>query len=131
MKFQHILFPVDFSQRIELLNPAVEWIAGHFGSQVTLIHVFEIPAAWSGAVHVPLRNVRCFDSFSERLERNLKDYSIHLPPEQVQHVMVDGDAAAVDPLMVKIQQSLQRMIDALAQESPLLTSVGDEPTARA
>jgi 1-acyl-sn-glycerol-3-phosphate acyltransferase len=39
--------------------------------------------------------------------------------------------AAVDPLMVQIQQSLQSMIDALAQESPLLTSVGDEPAARA
>ena len=94
MKFQHILFPIDFSQRIGLLNPAVEWIAGHCGSQVTLIHVFEIPAAWSGAVHVPLRNVRCFDSFSERAERNLKDYSIDLPPGLVQHVMADGDAAS-------------------------------------
>jgi nucleotide-binding universal stress UspA family protein len=69
-------------------------MAGHFGSQVTLIHVFEIPAAWSGTVHVPLRNVRCFDSFSERVERNLQDYSIHLPPEQVQRVMADGDAAS-------------------------------------
>jgi hypothetical protein len=39
--------------------------------------------------------------------------------------------AAVDPLMVQIQQSLQNMIDALGQESPLLTAVGDEPTARA
>jgi hypothetical protein len=38
--------------------------------------------------------------------------------------------AAVDPLMVRIQQSLQSMIDALAQESPMLTAVGDEPTAR-
>ncbi|HEY2414692.1 MAG TPA: 1-acyl-sn-glycerol-3-phosphate acyltransferase [Pirellulaceae bacterium] len=38
--------------------------------------------------------------------------------------------AAVDPLMVQIQQSLQGMMDALAQESPMLTTVGEEPTAR-
>ena len=35
--------------------------------------------------------------------------------------------AAVDPLMVQIQLSLQAMIDKLAEESPLLTTVGDEP----
>lgn len=35
--------------------------------------------------------------------------------------------AAVDPLMVQIQQRLQRMMDELAEESPLLTAVGDEP----
>ena len=35
--------------------------------------------------------------------------------------------AAVDPLMVQIQQALQGMMDELAQESPLLTAVGDEP----
>jgi len=93
MKFEHILFPVDFSQRIQLLNPAVEWMATHFGSQVTLIHVFEIPATWSGTVHVPLVNVRCFDAFSERAERSLNDYSIHLPQRQVQRVIEDGDAA--------------------------------------
>lgn len=38
--------------------------------------------------------------------------------------------AAVDPLMVQIQQSLQVMMDSLAQESPLLTAVGEEPVAR-
>jgi hypothetical protein len=36
--------------------------------------------------------------------------------------------AAVDPLMVQIQRSLQGMIDALAQESPMLTSVGEKPS---
>jgi 1-acyl-sn-glycerol-3-phosphate acyltransferase len=37
--------------------------------------------------------------------------------------------AAVDPLMVEIQQTLQRMMDQLAEESPLLTAVGNEPVA--
>jgi hypothetical protein len=36
--------------------------------------------------------------------------------------------AVVDPLMVQIQQSLQGMMDALAQESPMLTAVGEQPT---
>jgi 1-acyl-sn-glycerol-3-phosphate acyltransferase len=35
--------------------------------------------------------------------------------------------AEVDPLMVQIQQSLQVMMDRLADESPLLTDVGNEP----
>jgi len=33
--------------------------------------------------------------------------------------------------MAQIQQSLQGMMDSLAQESPLLTAIGDEPAARA
>jgi hypothetical protein len=37
---------------------------------------------------------------------------------------------SVDPLMVQIQQSLQAMIDRLAEESPLLTAVGAEPAAQ-
>jgi len=35
--------------------------------------------------------------------------------------------AAVDPLMVQIQQTLQGMMDELAEESPLLTAVAEEP----
>jgi len=34
---------------------------------------------------------------------------------------------SVDPLMVQIQQSLQAMLDRLAEESPLLTALGAEP----
>jgi nucleotide-binding universal stress UspA family protein len=42
-QFQHILFPVDFSERCRAARPFVTSIAQKFGSKVTLLHVFELP----------------------------------------------------------------------------------------
>ncbi|MBV8904449.1 MAG: universal stress protein, partial [Acidobacteriia bacterium] len=56
MKMDHILFPIDFSDHSHALNAEVEWLASHFHSQVTLLHVFEIPTSWYGGGEASLIN---------------------------------------------------------------------------
>ncbi len=41
LKMERILFPVDYSVRSRATVPAVRYLAGHFGSEVTLLHVVE------------------------------------------------------------------------------------------
>jgi hypothetical protein len=54
MKIDHILSPIDFSEHSRALNSDVEWLASHFNSRVTLLHVFEIPTSWYGGGESPL-----------------------------------------------------------------------------
>jgi nucleotide-binding universal stress UspA family protein len=46
--FQHILFPVDFSERCKQAVPFVKAFAERYQAAVTLMHVVQIPAAWYG-----------------------------------------------------------------------------------
>jgi nucleotide-binding universal stress UspA family protein len=43
--FQHILFPVDFSQQNGGIAPYVAYIARRYRARVTMLHVLEIPSA--------------------------------------------------------------------------------------
>ncbi len=92
MKFGHILFPIDFSEHTQFIRPAVERMANHFGSRVTLLHVFEIPAAWYGNADAPLINTECLGIFSESAKRRLEEYRIELPESRVQRVIAEGEA---------------------------------------
>jgi nucleotide-binding universal stress UspA family protein len=47
--FERILFPVDFSVQCVAIVPAVKALARRFNSQVVLLHVVDIPAAWFGS----------------------------------------------------------------------------------
>lgn len=93
MKFEHILFPVDFSERTARLNPSVEWMATHFGSRVTLIHVVEIPTNWYGASDAPLLTAESFQAISESAKNRLRDYAIHLPENRVERVLAEDETA--------------------------------------
>jgi nucleotide-binding universal stress UspA family protein len=93
MKFEHILFPVDFSERTARLNPSVEWMATHFGSRVTLIHVVEIPSNWYGASDAPLLTAESFQAISESAKSRLRDYPIRLPENRVQRVLAEDETA--------------------------------------
>lgn len=93
MKFDHILFPMDFSPRCSGLKKQVEWIAGRFGSRVTLLHIFEIPATWYGSCEPTFVNPECFESIKEEAKRRLRDYSIGVPEERVERFVAEGDAA--------------------------------------
>lgn len=53
MRFDHILFPVDFSTPGLAMNAEVQWLAARFQSQVTLLHVFKIPTSWYGTGESP------------------------------------------------------------------------------
>jgi len=43
--FQRILFPVDFSERSRAVVPSVQAMAQRFGSEVTVLHVVDLPPA--------------------------------------------------------------------------------------
>ncbi|MBV8550619.1 MAG: universal stress protein [Acidobacteriaceae bacterium] len=94
MKFDHILFPIDFSERSRALNQQVEWLAARFGSRVTLLHVFEIPAAWYGACEASFVNMDCCDGLRASAEQRLKEYAIRIPEVCVERILCGGDAAA-------------------------------------
>lgn len=93
MKFKHILFPTDFSEHSRALNQQVEWLATQFSSQVTLLHVFEIPAAWYGACEASFVNPECLNGLRESAEQRLKEYAIKLPEARVERVLAQGDPA--------------------------------------
>jgi nucleotide-binding universal stress UspA family protein len=92
MKFKHILFPVDFSGRTRYLDAEVERMANHYGSRVTLLHVFEVPTAWYGPSDAPLITTESFGAFLEVAKQRLKNYRIQVPEDRVQRFVAEGDA---------------------------------------
>jgi nucleotide-binding universal stress UspA family protein len=53
--FNHILFPIDFSDRSEAARPVVECWARRFHSKVTLFHTIQIPiSSYGGADGYPI-----------------------------------------------------------------------------
>lgn len=93
MKFDHILFPVEFSEPGKGLETQVEWLAGHFGSRVTLLHVVEIPASWYGTCEAACFDVEWLGSIKDEAKRRFRDYLIKLPEERIERVVAEGDAA--------------------------------------
>lgn len=94
MKFDHILFPIDFSERSRALNEQVEWLAARYGSRVTLLHVFEIPASWYGACEASFVNTECFNVLRDSARRQLREYAIRMPETRVERVLIEGNPAA-------------------------------------
>lgn len=94
MKFDHIVFPIDFSERSRALNPQVQWLAARFGSRVTLLHVFEIPAAWYGACEASFTSMDCFNTLRDSAAQRLAEYAIDVPENKLERVFLQGNAAA-------------------------------------
>ena len=94
MRFDHIVFPIDFSERSRALNGQVEWLASRFGSRVTLLHVFEIPMSWYGAGEASFVNVTCFHELRDSAEKRLKEYALKVPEERVERIFIEGGAAS-------------------------------------
>lgn len=90
MKFDHILFPVDFSEHCTMLNSEVVWLASHFGSRVTLLHVFEVPASWYGGGDAPLMTAEDVRAYSEWHRQRLAQYSIELPEARIERISAEG-----------------------------------------
>ncbi len=49
ISFPRILFPVDFSPQSHAAAPFVKALASRYHSDITLLHVVEVPPAWYGA----------------------------------------------------------------------------------
>jgi nucleotide-binding universal stress UspA family protein len=93
MQFEHILFPLDFSERSLAMKLEVESIARRFGSQVTILHVFEIPATWYGSAEAPTITAGYFQEFYDAAKANLDNFQLDLPADRVEKVLGEGDPA--------------------------------------
>jgi nucleotide-binding universal stress UspA family protein len=93
MKFNHILFPTDFSERSLALTRQVEWLAARFNSRVTLLHVFEIPAAWYGACEATFVNMDCLNTLRDSAKQRLIEHVINVPKARVERMMAEGNVA--------------------------------------
>ena len=93
MKFDRILFPVDFSDCSQKLNTQVEWLAQRFNSKVTLLHVFEIPSSWYGGADAPMLSGEDIVAFANEDKQRLLEYLIQIPESRVTRVSLEGGAA--------------------------------------
>lgn len=94
MTFDHILFPIDFSERCRALNKQVEWLAERFNSRVTLLNVFEMPASWYPAGEATFFNMECFEQLKQSQAQRLKDYVLNVPENRLQRILLEGTAAS-------------------------------------
>ncbi len=69
----------------------VECLARKFGSKVTVMHVFEIPATWYGSAEAPTINLDCFQEFFNAAQQNLANFKLDLPADRVEKIMCEGD----------------------------------------
>lgn len=95
MTFKKILFPVDFSPASRLLDSEVAWIANRFQSEVTLLHVFEIPVTWYGSPEVGAITPQCFQTIAEEARLRVQDYQLDVPEERVKRVVLEGDVSQI------------------------------------
>jgi nucleotide-binding universal stress UspA family protein len=73
------------------MTSEVESIARRFGSKVTALHVFEIPATWYGTAEAPTIFPSCFKEFYNAAKANLKNFRLDLPPGRVEKILVEGE----------------------------------------
>lgn len=93
MRFNQILFPVDFSEQCHAIKKQVEWLASRFGSRVTLLHVFEIPATWYATSEATFINPESFRWVRDQAQRRLEEFSIDVPEGRIERTIAEGDAA--------------------------------------
>jgi nucleotide-binding universal stress UspA family protein len=92
LAIKHILFPIDFSERICGATPFVEAMASRFGAKVTLMGVLQ--PFWYGAADpsamVAIDIDELQDQLQERLDASLVKELGHLPVQRITEV---GDPA--------------------------------------
>ena len=93
MKIDHILFPVDFSENSRAVNMEVERLAAHFRSDVTLLHVFEVPTSWYGSGDGPLISGGDFLAYKEAERQRLESYVLYVPEDRIQRISAEGSVA--------------------------------------
>ncbi len=69
----------------------VESLARKFGSKVTVMHVFEIPATWYGSAEAPTINLDCFQEFFNAAQQSLENFKLDLPADRVEKIICEGE----------------------------------------
>src|ERR1035441_1648292 len=92
-----ILFPVDLSQQSHAAAPFVKALATRFHSDITLLHVVEVPPAWYGASGEAAFGA--WVDMPELVEARREELSAFRTEEfeevSVQPCIQSGDAAAI------------------------------------
>ena len=92
MKYERILFPVDFSDRCRTVAPFVSAIAKRDGASVMLANFIEIPALWYGAVEAPCLPELALPHWTEESERTLTFFADEFfRGLQTEIVVAEGD----------------------------------------
>jgi nucleotide-binding universal stress UspA family protein len=92
MKYDRILFPIEFSDDCRAITNQVERLADQFNSRVTLLHVCHTPAACFGATEAYFTYVDTWTSFIDDSKQHLDKFQINLPRERVDRVLLqEGD----------------------------------------
>lgn len=93
--FQHILFPVDFSERCRAVRPFVKSLAQKFDARVTLLHTLGVPRGFYGGVDASYPIVMDWDAMREdTIEQLHKFFDVgEALNEKVSAVAVVGDPA--------------------------------------
>jgi nucleotide-binding universal stress UspA family protein len=95
MKFTHILFPVDFSERASYAGPYVEALATQFDAKVTLIHVIE--PFWEGmGGEFAAFDTACIQSLKDQLRHQLNTFGVRYMPDVKYDIHIeDGEPSGV------------------------------------
>src|ERR1700737_3496159 len=91
--FNHILFPVDFSERCLAVRPFVKATARQFDAKVTLIHVIQIPVAWYGGTETAYPVAFDVSTMQEELRVELGRFFNSQRPPTSRHRRELGDPA--------------------------------------
>ena len=97
ISFPRILFPVDLSKQSLCAAPFVKALAARFHSDITLLHVVEVPPTWSGATGEAAFNAWVdTPGFLETRRAELIEFQQReLADVTVQPCVQSGDAAAI------------------------------------
>ena len=96
MHFHHVLFPVDFSAQCEHAVGSVLQFSAELGSQLTLLHVVDLPYAWSGEIDPALLSGHSWDELVSCKRQELEEFrNARFAGPQVQAVCRKGDPAQV------------------------------------
>jgi nucleotide-binding universal stress UspA family protein len=90
-KFNHILFPVDFSERCRAAKPFVRSMVERFNAKLTLLHGINIPAGWYGGIDAPYPVMFDIPAMLQQGKKHLEKFLE--PSPEVNLVIEHGEAA--------------------------------------
>src|SRR5580692_405679 len=92
MPFTNVLFPVDFSERSRAVAPHVKAVCARFGSELTLLHLVEMPIEAYAGVEAPVMFQFPVREMKERAARQLSEFAASsFPGMDVRNVVEEGD----------------------------------------
>lgn len=95
-RFEHILFPVDFSERSRAAAPFVLSMAQRYKSKVVALHVLQPPPPLYAGMNTVYPEVYDFEGLSADLRAELQKFvDAELPKIEVTCAVETGDPAAV------------------------------------